>query len=177
MSKLAPEIIAALIAAIITLIVAVISLYSNRSSERKKLKDLIRGQEFQNRINALHSAIEIIQKIKDELRYIADGMNRSSKLDLMESVKSIKDSQKAFSDNYSSSLGSLHDEERRLLHEVAPILLDVLRFVEELTSNKGNRSSFIPKNQQEILNHREQLSEIQEQYRKLRRKIINEEEL
>lgn len=69
-----PSIWAAIVTSVVSLIVALISLFGGRASERGKLQDSIRHQEIQNRLNSLHQSIQLIQKIKNELKHLLENV-------------------------------------------------------------------------------------------------------
>jgi len=163
---------AAIITSLVSLLVAIISLVGGRINDRKKLGDLIRNQEIQNKLSALHRAIELVQNVKNELWNILNhiqGQEESNPRKIHEEIRSVVRDYKLM---YSTQLGYLDKEIGVVLHETMHFL-NRLRMELETQMKDGNKEKKKKKRlEQDIVDFRATLTRTQEQFREMRSNII-----
>jgi flagellin-specific chaperone FliS len=178
------SVVNAIIAAVVSLVVVLITLFGTRVSERKKLRDAIRNQEIQNRLSALHSSIQILQKLKNELRYLVGELQVSinindiqAKTKVEDTLTAVRDLTDNFDDVYATGLSSLNESEGSLLHDMkhqfAHITQSLNHIIYDLPKGRDNVNEDIER----LKEIRDTLTTFQNKYKAMRAKIIRSEKL
>jgi hypothetical protein len=177
------SILSAIIAAIVSVLVSIISLYGTRATERKKLTNAIKQQEIQNRLNALHTGVQVIQKLKNELRHLIDKLNTSTNVDTTsikqqadETRNLINQLEESFEDAHSIGLSSLSKDEGSMLHDMLSQFGRIKGEV-QLVSHYSNDKEKLKSVIESLQHQRNNLSTFQDQYKSLRNKIVRSEKL
>jgi uncharacterized phage infection (PIP) family protein YhgE len=170
-----PSIWAAIVTSVVSLIVALISLFGGRASERGKLQDTIRHQEIQNRLNSLHLSIQLIQKIKNELKHLLENViTVPTVIEARETIRQLEDN---FEDIYASGLSSLNKNEGTLLHDLKHAFANISGTLEHICHYLPLGTGKIPEMTERLNSIRGQLTKFQEEYKQLRNGLVRKERI
>lgn len=163
--------IAAIISAIVSIIIALITLKWTRKNDEKKLTDEIKKQEINNRLNALQKAIETLQNIKNELRYLKNNIRFEDTFEWKETQNSLRILSRNFDYNYSNNLPSLKNNELDLIHEITHFLSNSIHDFNRSNLKEENLKE--EKISLEIERFRAKISDSQKSLMELRTQIID----
>jgi hypothetical protein len=157
--------------------VALINFTGGRLNERKKLRDQIRVTEFSQRLQTLQNVIELIQRLKNRLRYFLDDQSistdkpwRSNDFNLV--LTELRDIRNEFDLLYARGVATLNDHEGKFAHDLLHLFTAIIADFSNIARKTGEHQLIEAKYLMKIIRQREMLSDFQEKYLLIRRDLI-----